>query len=76
MKTPEIYIPAFRCPDNERPFYAEQYRLAQERMWGLNARRDTLQRLLDATDKELASVFSEARELLMEFPTLSLKARK
>lgn len=49
---------------------------AQEYMWGLMSKRDALQRLLDATDKELASVFSEMRELLMDFPTLSLKARK
>ena len=52
------------------------YRLAQERMYGLNKRRDVLKRLISEVDKELKETIEEARELLSEYPTLSLQARK
>jgi hypothetical protein len=52
------------------------YRLAQERMYGLNKRRDILKRLISEVDKELKETIKEARELLSEYPTLSLQTRK
>ena len=52
------------------------YEIAQERMYELNNHRDALLRLIAAVDKELEETIAQARKLLSEYPTLSLKARK
>jgi hypothetical protein len=68
MKTPEVFIP--------NGWNKEEYMQAQERMWGLNARRDALRKIIHHADNELKEVLDEGRELLSEFPTLSLRVRE
>jgi hypothetical protein len=68
MKTPEVFIPL--------GWNKEEYMRAQERMWGLNARRDALNKIIKQTDSELEAVYVEIRELFSEFPTLSARSRE
>lgn len=63
-----MFIPAGYDP--------EKYKLAQERMYGIAKRRDVLRDLIRDIDRQLEETMDEARKLLFEFPTLSLRARK
>lgn len=49
---------------------------AQERMNELNWQRDRLKEEIQEVDQRLKRVIEEGRELLREYPTLSLKAPK